>query len=359
MHFKILKSIILTTLILVTIKINSSAQIADSVLIKKLSINGICLCNTTVSALTQTNKNLKEVDVEEMDLPKNCFGQDSRFIAGKGLYSDKYPGMVFQKDQETDQISKIRLTKQFAGKLPDGNVIDMDKLHLKDVFKLYPKLKSTWGSRGCSNYWNFSDSTLSFYVKIDPNKKPQFPIDEAYYADKPIEAVDLVISCYQFRKEANEALPLDNPNDPVFFLDSIRVNRGVLKNYQPSELASVTVYKDTSAINRIGAEGKNGLIYFETKEFAKQRYWRFLSSKSSEYSRIVSDVSHDSSIQYILNNKVLNDNYEAELAAINDKNFKGLTIIKKAQLIKDYGIENKEYGVVIVCNVPVKVLSNK
>lgn len=359
MYLLIPKAIALVLIILLSLLIKVNAQITDSAFVKKLSINGFCLCNTTLSTLKQLNIGLKEADVEEMDLPKNCYGQDSRFIAGKGFSSDRYPGMIFQKDQETDQISKIRLTKQFIGRLPDGKFINMNNLRLKDLFKLYPKLKDSWNSRDCSNYWNFSDSTLSFYVKIDSNKKPQFPIDEAYYTDKPVEAADLVVSCYHFQKEASEAPPLDNPNDPVFFLDSIRVNRGVLENYQPSEIASVTVYKDTSAINRVGAAGKNGLVYFETKEFARQRYWHFFSSKSREYSKVVPDASHDTSIQYILNNKVLNDNYEADLAAINNKNFKGLTIINKSQLVKDYGVKDKEYGIVIVSDTSDKVHPNR
>jgi hypothetical protein len=41
----------------------------------------------------------------------NCYGQDSRFENGKGYYSVKFPGIIFQKDQQTDFISKITLTK--------------------------------------------------------------------------------------------------------------------------------------------------------------------------------------------------------------------------------------------------------
>jgi len=284
--------------VLLTLPIISRAQIKDSVLVKKLSINGICLCNTTLPALKQLSNDLKEVEVEEMDLPKNCFGGDARFIAGKGYTSNMYPGMIFQKDQTTNQISKIRLTNQFSGKLPDGKIINMNGLLLKDLLRIYPKLKDKWGSRGCSNYWNFSNDTLSFYVKIDTTKKPQFPIDEAYYYSKPVEAADLVISCYNFRSDIPK-LALFDPNDPLFFIDSIRVNRRVLENYQPSEIASLTVYKDANAIKRVGPEGKNGLIYIETKAFARQRYWQYFKSKSNDYAKAVPAPENDSSVQYI------------------------------------------------------------
>ena len=89
------------------------------------------------------------------------------------------------------EISKIRLTKEFKGNLPDGTPVDLKNLKLKDVFDIYPKLKDTWGSRSCSDYWSFANDTLFFYVKIDTTKKPQFPIDEDYYSDKLIEAIDL------------------------------------------------------------------------------------------------------------------------------------------------------------------------
>ena len=342
----------LITVVLLNIPSASIAQITDSILIKKLSINGICLCNTTLPSLQQIGGKLKEVDIEEMDLPKDCYGQDSRFIAGKGYASDKYPGMIFQKDQNTDQISKIRLTKQFNGRLPDGKLINMNGLLLKDLFKIYPKLKSTWGSRGCSDYWNFSNDTLSFYVKIDIKKQPQFPIDEAYYDNKLVEAADLVTSCYAFQSESeNQPTPLINPNDPVFFIDSVRVNRGVLENYTPDEIASLTIYKDTNAIKRVGPKGKNGLVYIETKNFARMRYWEYFKSKSIEYLKAVPTVKEDSLVQYILNNEVLKNNYEGDLASINNKTFKTITIISKDQLVKDYGITNKKYGIVIIADI--------
>jgi len=53
------------------------AQTPDSIS-KKLVINGFCLCKSTLSDLKEIDKNLKEVSVEEMDLPLNCYGKDSR-----------------------------------------------------------------------------------------------------------------------------------------------------------------------------------------------------------------------------------------------------------------------------------------
>ncbi|MDB5111804.1 MAG: hypothetical protein JWR67_2918 [Mucilaginibacter sp.] len=334
------------------------AQLSDTALIKKLSVNGFCLCKATLESLKQSYTDVREVDVEEMDLAKGCYGQDSRFIAGRGYASDQRLGIVFQKDLQSDYISKIRLTKQFKGNLPNGTYIDLSKLLLKDLFKLYPALKDKWGSRGCSDYWNFSNDTLSFFVKIDKTKQPQFPVDEAYYADKPIEAVDLVASCYSFKDDKAVVVLEDNNTDPVFFIDSIRVNKRVLQNYDPNEIASVTVYKNADAIKKMES-ATNGLIYIETKKFAKLKYWKFFKSKSEEYAKIVTSPENDSSIQCILNKRILKDNFEGDLAAIDDKIFKGIQIISKQQLALDYNIIDKEFGVLINSDIPPNLHNGK
>lgn len=310
---------------------------------KTISINGFSLCQASIAELRQLDPNLKEVKVEEMDHPVECFGEDSRFENGKGYYSSKYPGIIFQKEQTSDIISKIRLTKEFKGNLPDGTYIDMQNLLAKDVLDKYPKF-DTWGSRDCSDYWSLSNDTLFFYVKID--KKPRYPIDEKYYLNKPIEAIDLVVSCYK-PAEGSESNFTLTPADPVFFLDSVRVTKNDLMKYEPNQIASVTVYKDKSAWDKFGSEAVNGLIYIETKDFAKKRYWSFLSSKSTEYKILVPEPSKDSNVVYILNNKVLKENFEGDLANIDNENFIDVKIINSEMLKSDFDIIDKKGGVVI------------
>lgn len=335
--------------LLLFISIYSNAQLVDTSLIRKLSINGVCLCKTTLSALQQTYPDLKKINVEEMDISKECMTGDARFIAGIGYSSTQQPGLIFQKDQKEDFVSKIRITNQFKGYLPNGKYIDMSTATLKDVFLLYPDLKDKWGSRECSNYWNFSNDTISFFVKIDPNKKPQFPIDESFYITKPIAGIDLTMFCYDImhKDEPDNFFP-DESNDPVFFLDSVQVNKMVLSNYSPAEISSVTVYKDSVEIKKLyHKSAKNGLIYIETKDFAKEHYQNYFSLKSAEYANIIRSSKNDSGIQYILDGKILNKDYEANLSHLNDKNFKEIKIIDKDQLTKLYGITDKKLGVLI------------
>jgi hypothetical protein len=323
-----------------------SQEEIDSSLAKKITVSGFCLCKTTLSDLQKLSSDFKPIDVEEMDLGKRCISTDSRYENGKGYYSEKYPGIIFQKDPDEDYISKIRLTKEFVGQLPDGTSINMKSLLLKDVLKIYPKLDSTWGSRGCSDYWSFSNDTVAFYVKINENKKPQFPIDEAYYMDKPIEGIDIMMSCYSIYHKSDN-FSLFAPDEPVYFLDSIRVNQGVLRNYQPSEIAFITVYKDSTKIKISDPNAKNGVVYIITKEFARDHYYNYFKSKSSEYASAFPNEKKEEKAVYILNGKVLSSNFESDLFTINDNNFVSLNMIDKGSLKKDYHVSGKTLGVVI------------
>jgi len=317
----------------------------DSSLAKKITVSGICLCKTTFADLQNMDKDLQEVDADDMDSPKKCYGQDSRFINGKGYASVKYPGMVFLKD-DAGFISKISLTKNFKGKLPDGIPIDMNNMLLKDMLNLYPAMKSPWGSRGCSDYYSFSNDTFLFYVRIDTVKKPLYPVDEGYYTDKPIAGIDLRMSCYSIYHK-DDGIALFNPDEPLYFYNNIRTNMAFLNTLPPSDIALVTVYKDSNAIRIAGIEAIHGAIYVVTKDFARESYWEYFKSKSSEYAQKVPDLKAESDIVYIINDKVLEKSPEAELYGINNEDFIGLSIIDQEALKKNYKITGKQIGVVI------------
>ncbi|MFP2996811.1 hypothetical protein ABN763_12915 [Spongiivirga sp. MCCC 1A20706] len=141
-------------------------------------------------------------------------------------------------------------------------------------------------------------------------------------------------------------------DNPIYFIDSINVSGEELKKYNPNQIASVTVFKGKEAIELLGENGKDGAIYIETVNFSRLRYWKFFSSKSSSYSELVPSFDSDSNIQYILNDRVLTDNFEGDLATINDDIFKDIKIIDKKTLQKEYEIHDKDYGVVILSNKP-------
>jgi hypothetical protein len=139
---------------------------------------------------------------------------------------------------------------------------------------------------------------------------------------------------------------------PVFFIDSINVDRSEIMKYQPEQFAKVSVYKDSNAINLVGPDGKDGVVYMETKVFAKKRYWNYFKSKSNDYANIVLAPESDSIIQYVLNDRILTTNFEGDLAPINDKIFKEIKVIDKETLQKEFGISDKSFGVLIKSDKP-------
>jgi hypothetical protein len=214
----------------------AQAQLTDSATIKKLSINGVCLCKTTVSELKHSYPDLKEVEVEEMDVPKNCFGEDARYVAGKGYCTGRQPGLIFQKENaQSDYIGKIRLTEQFKGYLPDGQYIDFSQLRLNDVFRFYPVIRSNGSTRDCSEYLSYSNDTITFYVKIAKSQNRKLPIDTAVHFSKLIAGIDLVVSCYGFQNHGSIELP-ENTNAEAMIFDSSSFNHRQQGKFNPFTL---------------------------------------------------------------------------------------------------------------------------
>lgn len=331
---------------------NSFAQTGiDSSLAEKITVSGFCLCKTTLPDLQNLNPDLKIIDVEEMNGGKNCIGEDSRFVNGKGYYSEKYPGIIFQKDPDGDYISKVRLIKGFIGKLPGGIPVNLNNLLLKDIIKYYPESQFKWSSRDCSDYWTYSNDTISFFLKIDKTKKPQYPLDEDYYLNRPVDDIDILISCYSIYHKSDD-FNLFPDDKPIFFIDSIRTNQAFIESaYKPSEIAMVSVYKGEHAIAVAGKDAKNGAIYIITKSYARNSYWNYFQSKSSDYKDKIPDLKSESKVVYILNNKILHTNFEADLFQINDENFLSLRVITPKELKNDYHISGKSIGVVITAKL--------
>jgi hypothetical protein len=141
-------------------------------------------------------------------------------------------------------------------------------------------------------------------------------------------------------------------NDPVFFIDSVNVDKEELGKYNPQEIATVSVYKGKEAIALVGPEGKDGAVYIETKTYGRTKYIRYFSGKSSDYAKIVDSPQKDSCVQYILNKRILKDNFEGDLSLIDDKTFKSIKVIDKTSLQKMYQVMDKQYGVIVESSVP-------
>ncbi|WP_426790643.1 hypothetical protein [Sphingobacterium sp. WOUb80] len=138
---------------------------------------------------------------------------------------------------------------------------------------------------------------------------------------------------------------------PVIFVDSIRISQADMQKYKPDDIATITVYKDSMAYRHLDSNAI-GVVYIETKQFSKKRFLNYFNSKSSEFKHLLMSEQSDDNFLYILNGKVLGKGYEGKLTAINDKNFKSITVINKKELANKYGNTEKNFGILIVADVP-------
>jgi hypothetical protein len=136
--------------------------------------------------------------------------------------------------------------------------------------------------------------------------------------------------------------------NPVYFLDSVRINPDYFRSINPKDIAFIQVVKENNAIERLGEEGKNGIIYIETKIFARKKMWNYLKRKSDDYARLMPTIDSDSSFQYILNKKLLKNSYDFDLASVNDVTLQEVKILDRKALKKDFDVNDKDYGILIL-----------
>lgn len=168
---------------------------------------------------------------------------------------------------------------------------------------------------------------------------------------KRLTIILLVLSTGLFAQSPLKA-PAKLGVNPVFFIDSVNLEKSEFIKFDPKNIASLTIYEGKEVVGILGDKGKDGAVYVESIPFAKKRFQRFFKTKSKEFENLVPTLESDSTIQYILNDKVLVKDYEGNLSAINDETFKEIKIITKEDLVKDYGISDKSVGVLIRSRVP-------
>lgn len=246
---------IFTILALIT-AFKSYAQHVDTI-----KIADFILCELTIDFLKTKDPNLKQTKVQEMDLCADGFVQDIRFENRIGYESALYPGVIFQKyGSENHSIAKIHLTKEFKGYLPNGHYIDLQFLKAEDILKKYNNL-NCWTSRGCSDYWGIKDGEqIYYYVKINKDKKPQYPVDEEYYAEQPIEGIDIIADCYSYERNKTKKFK------ELIILEGKVVDEDVLKGIKPEDVDTFTIIRDQNAIDKYGEKGRNGVVEITLKK---------------------------------------------------------------------------------------------
>lgn len=244
----------ISILLLLFVSIKALAQNSNV-----LDLSKIKFCELTIDELKKEDAELKEVKLEEMDLCSDGFVQDGRFVNRVGYESKLYPGVIFQKYQsDNNAVAKIHLTKDFKGLLPDGNYVEIKTLKAEDVLKKYDKLNS-WTSKGCSDYWGIKkDDQIYFYVKINKDKKPQYPVDEKHYSEQFIQGIDIISDCYSYYEKTKLK--------PLYIVDGKETTEEIIRDLKPENVDSITVLKDKNAIEKYGEKAIGGVIEIYLKK---------------------------------------------------------------------------------------------
>lgn len=194
---------------------------------------------------------------------------------------------------------------------------------------------------------NRTISQLIMVYQNDP-KRPTHEQRDSYYSMKNLISTILLALTYSINYGQTPAQESKvSKGVPIMFVDSVRIGEADLKKYAPDDIAYAAVYKDSMAFRHLDSNAI-GAIYIETKKFSRKRFLNYFKSKSPDFKNLLLSLQSDNSFQYILNGKILDTNYEGQLAAIDDKNFKSITIFRKDELVKKYGDTNKEFGISIV-----------
>jgi len=145
--------------------------------------------------------------------------------------------------------------------------------------------------------------------------------------------------------------------DPIYVVDSVKITKDQFQNFNVSTVASVQVLTDADATNKFGNIARDGAILIQTKALARRIYIRYFRKKSPAYDSLYMAAKTDSAFQYIINDKIKDQNSEGDLSAINDKLFISLEILTADDLKKKYNITDKLVGVLIKCRKPQDVFN--
>ncbi|RAJ82141.1 hypothetical protein CLV59_104366 [Chitinophaga dinghuensis] len=136
-------------------------------------------------------------------------------------------------------------------------------------------------------------------------------------------------------------------DDPVYVLDSVKVTPGIMTGLTPDNIGLMTIAKGKKAVLLYGSQAENGVVYIETKPFARKRVSNFLRSVSPAYDSLRKQYPSDSAICFIVNDKVVQANDEARLFVVDRKSFISLKVLTAKELEEKYHISDRKAGVAI------------
>lgn len=133
----------------------------------------------------------------------------------------------------------------------------------------------------------------------------------------------------------------------LFIVDSVEATDG-LKNLSPDKIAFMNVVKSPTLQAKYGPKAANGIIYIETKPFARKRYNRLFTGLSPAFEAAIKKYGDDSKFQYILDGVKIDENSMNMLAALEPNGIADLVVVDAKMLKKTFDVKDKEKKVGVI-----------
>ncbi|SHM71044.1 hypothetical protein SAMN05444266_11073 [Chitinophaga jiangningensis] len=137
----------------------------------------------------------------------------------------------------------------------------------------------------------------------------------------------------------------EEEGDPVYVVDSVLVTPGAANQITPDQIGLITIAKGRKAVLLYGAQAENGVIYMETKAFARKRVNNFLKSVAPAYDSLRKTGIADSTIAFVVNDQLVGEKNEALLFTVDEKTFRTLELVPAKELEQKYQLTGKKAGV--------------
>lgn len=135
-------------------------------------------------------------------------------------------------------------------------------------------------------------------------------------------------------------------SNPIYIIDSVKTSPDGMLKVNPNTVTLVNVISKQEALEKFGDSAKDGVVYVETINFVKRRYWDYFKSKETN-KKLVKKIGDCREIKFILNETPLPDINIGKLHQVNDRTLEHFRLIKRRELKKKYSIKDKKYGVVV------------
>ena len=146
---------------------------------------------------------------------------------------------------------------------------------------------------------------------------------------------------------SQHAFAQEEEGDPVYVVDSVLSAQNALEKIPPDQIGIITIAHGSKAVAKYGPQALNGVVYIETKPFARRRVNELLRKHSPDYDKAWKKFGGDSSFYFIVNTQPVTPTNESLLMTLDAKTLKTIKVIESGELEDKYRIKGHPIGVII------------